>query len=111
MLKGFMHYQLLNYIRSLKMIPPLTIFCVWIIVLYIYKGVPILSSYAVTSITVYLIMTWLTMTVFSIEEESEKHILYVHLGNKNAIYGEVGHLFCFLFHFDYYCYYLPDNYE
>ncbi|MCM3236421.1 hypothetical protein M3589_01635 [Heyndrickxia oleronia] len=97
-MKGFMHYQLLNYIRSLKMIPPLTIFCVWIIVLYIYKGVPILSSYAVTSITVYLIMTWLTMTVFSIEEESEKHILYVHLGNKKRyLWGKWATCFVFSF--------------
>ena len=102
----------MNYIRSLRMIPPITIFCVWIIVLYIYKGVPILSSYAVTSITVYLIMTWLTMTVFSIEEESEKHILFVHLGNKKLyLWGKWATCFVFLFHFDYHCYYLPDNYE
>ena len=80
---GFIRYQFISYIRSLKIIPPLTVFGAWVFILYAYKEVPILSSYAVTSIVIYLVMTWVAMSVFSIEEESEKHILFVQLGSKN----------------------------
>ncbi|MGE8206530.1 hypothetical protein ACQKP0_18630 [Heyndrickxia sp. NPDC080065] len=79
---GFIHYQFKSYIRSLKIIPPLTVFTGWVIILYIYKGLPILSSYAITSIVLYLVMTWVVIGVFSIEEEAEKYILFVQLGSK-----------------------------
>ena len=79
---GFIRYQLISYMRSLKAIPPLTIFGGWVFVLYAYKQVPILSSYAVTSIAIYLIMAWVAIGIFSIEEESEKHILLIALRNK-----------------------------
>ncbi|PWA08868.1 hypothetical protein DCC39_13975 [Pueribacillus theae] len=81
-MRGFIRYQFISYIRSLKMIPPLTVFGLWVIILYTYKDVPILSSYAVTSIAIYLIMAWITMSIFSIEGESEKHILFMQLGSK-----------------------------
>ena len=41
-----------------------------------------MSSYGVSSIALYLAMTWLTMALFTLEEESEKHILFTHLGSK-----------------------------
>lgn len=80
---GFIRYQFISYIRSLKMIPPVTLFFVWIILFYTYSGVPIFSSYSVSSITIYLVATWLTMTVFSIEEEGEKNLLFVQLNSKS----------------------------
>jgi len=66
----------------LKFIPPTAIFLAWIFILYAYKNVPILSSYGVSSIALYLIMTWLTMSIFTLDEESEKHILFTHLEKK-----------------------------
>lgn len=79
---GHIRYQFINYIRSFKIIPPLTIFLAWIIILYFYEGVPILNSYAVTSVAIYLIMTWVSISIFSVEEESEKHILFVQSRSK-----------------------------
>jgi len=81
-LKAFVRYQLISYIRSLKLIPPAFIFLAWIFILYAYKNVPILSSYGVSSIALYLVMTWITMSIFTMEEESEKHILFAHLAGK-----------------------------
>ena len=81
---SFVHYQFLSYVRSLKFIPPLVIFFAWVFILYAYKGVPILSSYAVSSITMYLIMTWITMSIFTLDDESEKHILITHLRRKRS---------------------------
>lgn len=79
---GFIRYQWISYIRSLKMIPPATAFCIWIFLLYVYSNVPILSSYGVSSMAIYLVMTWLTMNFFSIEEEIEKNMLFVQLKSK-----------------------------
>lgn len=81
-MRAFIKYQLKSYLRSLKIIPPVTIFLAWVFILYAYKNVEILSSYAVSSIALYLTMAWVAMTIFSLEEESEKHILYANLGTK-----------------------------
>lgn len=81
-MSAFVRYQLISFIRSLKFIPPAAIYLAWVFILYAYKNVPILSSYGVSSIAMYLIMTWLTMAIFAMEEESEKHILFSHLGSK-----------------------------
>lgn len=64
------------------MIPPATFYLVWITILYAYKNVPILSSYGASSIAIYLIMAWITMSMFTLEELSEKHILFFQLGSK-----------------------------
>lgn len=81
-MSAFIRYQLISFVRSLKFIPPVVIFCAWVFILYAYKNVPILSSYAVSSIAMYLTMTWITMSVFTLDEESEKHILMSHLRRK-----------------------------
>ncbi|WP_078552907.1 hypothetical protein [Bacillus alkalicellulosilyticus] len=86
---AFILYQLISFIRSLKFIPPVIIFCAWVFILYAYKNVPILSSYAITSIVMYLVMTWVTMSIFTLDEESEKHILFSHLRKKlNYLIGK-----------------------
>lgn len=82
MVSGFIRYQFSSYIRSLTFIPPLTIFIGWIILFYSYSGVPIMSSYAVTCISLYLVMTWVAMNVFALEGESEKNLLFVQLPSK-----------------------------
>ncbi|MFX3636711.1 MAG: hypothetical protein ACE3L7_14015 [Candidatus Pristimantibacillus sp.] len=86
---AFVRYQLISFVRSLKFIPPVVIFLAWVFILYAYKGVPILSSYAVTSIAMYLMMTWITMSIFTLDSESEKHILISHLRRKvNYLLGK-----------------------
>ena len=81
-MSAFIRYQLISFVRSLKFIPPFAIFFVWVFILYAYKNVPILSSYGASSIAMYLIMTWITMSIFTLDEESEKHILISHLKRK-----------------------------
>ncbi|KAA9023974.1 hypothetical protein [Niallia endozanthoxylica] len=76
----FVIYQLIGFIRSLKFIPPTVFFLTWIFILYAYNNAPILSSYGVSSIALYLVMTWITMTIFTLEADSEKHILFSQLG-------------------------------
>ncbi len=66
----------------MTLIPPAIVFFAWIFILYAYENAPILSSYGVSSIALYLCMTWITMAIFQLEEESEKHILFSHLRGK-----------------------------
>ena len=40
-MQGFIRYQFISYIRSLKMIPPATVCCVWRVLLYADRKVPI----------------------------------------------------------------------
>lgn len=81
-MSSFVRYELISFIRSLKFIPPVVLYLAWVFILYAYKNVPILSSYGVSSIALYIVMTWIAMAMFSMEEESEKHILIAHLGSK-----------------------------
>lgn len=84
---AFVRYQLISFIRSLKFIPPAMVFLTWVFILYAYKNVPILSSYGVSSIALYLTMTWIAMAIFTMEEDSEKHILFTHVGGKQRYYA------------------------
>lgn len=93
---AFIRYQLISYIRSFRFIAPTTIFLAWVFITYAYKNIPILSSYATTSLALYIIMTWIAMNVLSLEDESEKHILYVNLGGKRKYFsGKL--IVCFIF--------------
>lgn len=81
-MSAFVRYELLSFVRSLKFIPPGVVYLAWIFILYAYKNVPILSSYGVSSIALYLTMTWIAMAMFTMGVENEKHILFAHLRSK-----------------------------
>ncbi|TQR16396.1 hypothetical protein [Psychrobacillus soli] len=85
---GLITYQFKSYIRSFKIIPPAATFLVWIVVLYHYSGVEILSSYAVSSIVLYLVTTWISMNLCSMEEEAEKNMLFVQVGKIRYLLGK-----------------------
>ena len=87
-MQGYIKYQYKSYLRSFKIIPPAATFFIWIFVLYHYSGVEILSSYAVTSIVLYLVTTWISMNLFSMEEESEKNLLFVQIGKVRYLLGK-----------------------
>lgn len=86
---ALIRYQTICFIRSMTFIPPVFIYLAWIFILYAYKNTPILSSYGVSSIALYFCMTWIMMAIFSLETESEKHILFTHLaGKKKYLIGK-----------------------
>ncbi|KRG12049.1 hypothetical protein [Lederbergia galactosidilytica] len=88
-MKGYFVYQSLSYLRSLKWIPPVVLYFIWVFIFYTYRGVPILSSYGVTSTVLLFISTWMTMGIFSIDNETEKQLLFVQLSSKlRYIYGK-----------------------
>lgn len=84
MLVALIKYQFNNYIKSFRFIPPITVFLGWVVILYAYKNVPILSSYAVSSLALLLVMTWVAMSMMNLEDLNEKYILYVNLRSKGT---------------------------
>jgi len=88
-MKPFVIYQLKNYIRSLLIVPPVVIYIAWIILQYFYSNVDIMSSYSNSAIVLFIIATWISMNVFRIEGEAEKHILLVQIQQKeHFLYGK-----------------------
>ncbi|MBB4825218.1 uncharacterized protein YneF (UPF0154 family) [Sporosarcina luteola] len=86
---GFIQYQMKSYLRSLTFIPPVTLFGAWIIIFYTYSGVPAMSSYVITGVSLYLAMTWVAMSIFSMDGVTEKNLLIVQLKSKYAyVFGK-----------------------
>lgn len=83
MLLTFLKYENLKFLKSYIFIPPIFIYLLCLISIYIYKDVPVLSSYGSTSIVLFLIMTWLTIINFKHDTINERYILYIQLRSKN----------------------------
>lgn len=79
---AFTQYQFRNYFKSYQFIPPILFFVIWIIIQYLYKGQPILSSYASSSIGLLIISCWLTISIWNLESLNEKYLLFTQLESK-----------------------------
>lgn len=79
---AFMTYQYKKLLRSYKFIPHLVTFIIWIVLLYVYSGQEINSSYALASIGLFVIMIWLTSTILKLESTTERQLLCLQLQSK-----------------------------
>ncbi len=82
MLISFLKYENVKFFNSYQMIAPIFLYLLSIIANYIYKDLPVLSSYGSTAIFLLLIMTWLAIINFKHDSINEREILYVHLSSK-----------------------------
>ncbi|SCT06194.1 ABC transporter permease [Staphylococcus caeli] len=82
MLISFLKYENTKFFNSYQMIAPIFLYLLSIIANYIYKDLPILSSYGSTAIFLLLTMTWLTIMNFKHDSINERDILYIHLSSK-----------------------------
>ena len=86
---GWTIAQLQSFGRSYRWIAPYVSFLAMLGIVYAYQGLPVLSSYAVTSVIVYVLAVWLTMLVWTMEQTSERHILLTHVPSKRTYwYGK-----------------------
>lgn len=85
-MKSLIKYSLHDYIRSHKYFPPLSTFVILIFIFYTYKPNPIIDSYAVTAIIVYIISAWLSLSILSIESPVHRGVLSLHTGGWNRYY-------------------------
>jgi len=83
---SLLHYQLINYIRTYKYIPPFFIFILCMVVNYAFVPNPILDSYSFTSTLLFLLMGWFTVTIFHGEDEGQKVITILHSKGEKAYF-------------------------
>lgn len=85
-MKGLLHYHLHNYLRSHRYIPPLSLYILSLVINYTYTPNPILDSYSFTSLLLFFIMGWFTVTIFHAEDEGQKRITMLHCKNPRKYY-------------------------
>ncbi|WP_046176465.1 hypothetical protein [Domibacillus indicus] len=86
-MRGLIHYQLLTYIRSYQYIPPLTMYILSLLINYAYTPNPILDSYSFTSLVLFFIMGWFTVTIFHAEDPGQKQITLFHAKSLSVYYA------------------------
>lgn len=85
-MKGLIHYHFTTYFRTYKYVPPFSVFIMMLVINYTYVPNPILDSYSYTSIMLFFIMGWFTITIFHAEDEGQKQITIMHAKNKKVYY-------------------------
>ncbi|GAA0350131.1 hypothetical protein [Oceanobacillus sp. FSL W7-1293] len=78
-MKEVIKYSLHDYIRSHKYFPPVSTFIVLIAVFYTYKPNPIVDSYAITALFLFVISAWLCMSVLSLDSPVQRQLLILNL--------------------------------
>ncbi|WP_039066531.1 hypothetical protein [Staphylococcus shinii] len=84
MLYSFLKYEHLKFLTSYQFIAPVFTYLLWVIGIYIYRDMPVLSSYGSTAIGLFIIMTWLTIINFGRDTLNERHIFYIQLKSKTT---------------------------
>lgn len=77
-MSSLLHYQFKNYLRTYQYVPPFTIFILCLVVNYTFVPNPILDSYSFTSLILFFLMGWFTVTLFHAEDEGQKMITTLH---------------------------------
>lgn len=81
-MKALLRYQFVNYLRTYRYVPPFSIFIIFLVVNYSFTPNPILDSYSFSSIILFFIMGWFTITIFHAEDEDQKMITLLHTKGK-----------------------------
>lgn len=95
---SLLHYQIVNYIRTYKYIPPFFIFILCMVVNYAFVPNPILDSYSFTSTFLFMLMGWFTVTIFHGEDEGQKVITILHSKGEKAYFRAL-YLICIMIGF------------
>ena len=85
-MKALLNYHFKNYLRVYKYIPPLTVFIIMLIVNYTFIPNPILDSYSFTSLVLFFLMGWVTISIMHTEDEEQKQITLLHAKNPGLYY-------------------------
>ncbi|GGP13989.1 hypothetical protein [Oceanobacillus neutriphilus] len=86
-MKDVIKYSLHDYIRSHKYFPPISTFFVLILVFYTYKPNPIVDSYAITALFLFVISAWLCLSVLSLDSPVQRQLMILHLGSSYRYYS------------------------
>jgi hypothetical protein len=79
-------YTLHDYLRSHKYFPPISTFIILIFVHYSYTPNPIIDSYAVTALLLYIISAWVSICVLSLDTPVQRQLMILHIGGSSRYY-------------------------
>lgn len=85
-MKNLIKYSLQDYIRSHKYFPPISTYIILIFVFYTYTPNPIMDSYAVTGLILYVISSWLCVSLLSLDHPVQKQVMILHIKNSTRYY-------------------------
>lgn len=85
-MKALITYQLRDYLRSYNYVAPFSVFIIMLTVNYAFYPNPVLSSYGVTAIYLYIITAWITVTFFHTEDSIQQGITIIHTGSENKYF-------------------------
>ncbi|GIO21442.1 hypothetical protein [Oceanobacillus sp. J11TS1] len=85
-MKDLIKYTLHDYLRSQKYFPPTSTYFILILIFYTYKPNPIIDSYAVTALILFVTSAWLCMSVLSLDAPVQRQIMILHIKSSHKYY-------------------------
>lgn len=85
-MRALISYYVLDYIKSYRYVPPLSIYVITLLVNYTYRPNPVLSSMAVTAVYLFLLMAWFTLSFFHTEDPTQQQLTTLHAKNKSKMF-------------------------
>jgi len=85
-LKELIKYSLHDYIRSHRYFPPVSAFFILVFVYYTYTSNPVIDSYALTAVTLYVISAWICISVLALDPPVQKQLMLLHVKGSNRYY-------------------------
>ncbi|MBY0599892.1 hypothetical protein [Bacillus bingmayongensis] len=83
---ALIRYNFLDYTKSYKYVPPIAMYIVSLLFVYAYKPNPIVTTYLETSLILYLLSAWITITLFHTEDPVQEQITLSHTKNIWTLY-------------------------
>jgi hypothetical protein len=78
---SLVHYNLRDFVRSHRFLPPLIVFGVVFAVLYAVHPTPVLSSYGATALSMYPLAAWYTAVLLGAEDPVQREVTIVNSGS------------------------------
>lgn len=85
-MKNLIKYTLHDYIRSHKYFPPISTFMILIFVFYTYTPNPIIDSYAVTAVILYIISAWVCLSILQLDPPVQRQLMAIQVRSWNRYY-------------------------
>ncbi|MBA4537133.1 hypothetical protein H1Z61_08235 [Bacillus aquiflavi] len=85
-MKELIKFSLHDYIRSHKYFPPVSTYLILVSVFYTYKPNPVVDSYAVTALMLYVISSWLCISFLSLDHPVQKQLMILNLKSRARYY-------------------------
>lgn len=84
---GLLQYLWVSYTRSSRYFAPMAFMVILLFILYSYKPNPVMDSYAVTSMLLFIGFAWLGMNFLNHDQGRQSVLLILHTGSARTFYA------------------------